>query len=275
MKNYVIKVIAILTILTITSCEKVIDVGLETAAQKIVIDAAIQWKKGTTGNEQKIKLTTTAPYFNTTVPVFSGAIVTITNNTNNTIFTFTETPNTGNYLCTNFVPIIGNSYTLKVWANNQFYTATDTLLATPTITDVEQKTVNGFEGDEIQIKYFYRDNGLENNYYLLTVKQNNLIVPEFGVTDDKFFQGNQMFGFYTEENLKPTDILDLSVQGISESYFNYMSKLISISNSGGNPFSTPPATLRGNLKNETIPKNFPLGYFSLGEVDTKNYTVQN
>ena len=275
MKNYVIKVIAILTILTITSCEKVIDVDLETAPEKIVIDAAIQWKKGTTGNEQKIRLTTTTSYFNTTVPVFSGATVTITNNTNNAIFTFIETPNTGNYLCNNFVPIIGNSYTLKVLANNQLYVATDRLLATPTITDVEQKTVSGFEGDEIQIKYFYQDNGLENNYYLLTVKQNNLIVPEFGVTDDKFFQGNQMFGFYTEENLKPTDILDLSVQGISESYFNYMSKLISISNSGGNPFSTPPATLRGNLKNETIPKNFPLGYFSLGEVDTKNYTVQN
>ena len=275
MKNYVIKVIAILTILTITSCEKVIDVDLETAPEKIVIDASIQWKKGTTGNEQKIKLTTTAPYFNTTVPVFSGAIVTITNNTNNAIFTFTETPNTGNYLCNNFVPIIGNSYTLKVLANNQLYVATDRLLATPTITDVEQKTVSGFNANIIQIKYFYQDNGLENNYYLLTVKQNNLIVPEFGVTDDKFFQGNQMFGFYTEENLKPTDILDLSVQGISESYFNYMNKLISISNSGGNPFSTPPATLRGNLKNETIPKNFPLGYFSLGEVDTKNYTVQN
>ena len=275
MKNYVIKVIAILTILTIISCEKVIDVDLETAPEKIVIDAAIQWKKGTTGNEQKIKLTTTAPYFNTTVPVFSGAIVTITNNTNNAIFTFTETPNTGNYLCNNFVPIIGNSYTLKVLANNQLYVATDRLLATPIITDVEQKTVSGFNEDIIQIKYFYQDNGLENNYYLLTVKQNNLIVPEFGVTDDKFFQGNQMFGFYNEENLKPTDILDLSVQGISESYFNYMSKLISISNSGGNPFSTPPATLRGNLKNETIPKNFPLGYFSLGEVDTKNYTVQN
>ena len=275
MKTYIIKLIAILTILTITSCEKVIDVDLETAPEKIVIDAAIQWKKGTTGNEQKIKLTTTAPYFNTTVPVFSGATVTVTNNTNNAIFTFTETPNTGNYLCNNFVPIIGNSYTLKVLANNQFYTATDTLLATPTITDVEQKTVSGFNANIIQIKYFYQDNGLENNYYLLTVKQNNLIVPEFGVTDDKFFQGNQMFGFYNEENLKPTDILDLSVQGISESYFNYMNKLISISNSGGNPFSTPPATLRGNLKNETIPKNFPLGYFSLGEVDTKNYTVQN
>ena len=275
MKNYVIKVVAILTILTITSCEKVIDVDLETAPEKIVIDAAIQWKKGTTGNEQKIKLTTTAPYFNTTVPVFSGAIVTITNKTNNAIFTFTETPNTGNYVCNNFVPIIGNSYTLKVLANNQLYVATDRLLATPNITDVEQKTVSGFNANIIQIKYFYQDNGLENNYYLLTVKQNNLIVPEFGVTDDKFFQGNQMFGFYTEENLKPTDILDLSVQAISEGYFNYMNKLISISNSGGNPFSTPPATLKGNLKNETIPKNFPLGYFSLGEVDTKNYTVQN
>lgn len=274
--KYILQLLTAFVFVSLLSCEENIDVDLNTAPPKLVIDAAIQWKKGTSGNEQKIKLTTTTSFFGSTIPIQSGATVTVTNNTNNAVFVFTETPNTGIYVCSNFVPIIGNSYTLNVLVNNQLYTSTDTLLGTPTITNVEQKTVNGFDGDEIQIKYFYQDNGLENNFYLLTVKQNNLAIPEYTVTDDEFFQGNQMFGFYNDDSLKPTDVLDLSVQGISESYYNYMNKLIGISgSSGGNPFSTPPATLRGNVKNTSVPENYPLGYFSLGEVDTRVYTVQN
>ena len=275
MKYYLSAILVIIIQFLTISCEDVIDVDLKTAPPKIVIDAAIKWQKGTTGSEQKIRLTTTSPFFDIAVPVVNGATITVTNVTTNQIFNFIENNNSGNYICNNFVPIIGNSYTLNILVNNQFYTATDTLLATPSIINVEQKKVAGFEKDEIQIKYFYQDNGLENNFYLLTVKQNTLPIPEISVSDDKFFQGNQMFGFYNEEDLKPTDILDLSVQGISESYYNFMNKLISISNSNANPFATAPATLKGNIKNITLPKNYPLGYFSLGEVDTRVYTVQN
>ncbi len=275
MKFFLKQITIVMSILFLVSCEDAINVDLENAPPKIVIDAAIKWQKGTSGSDQKIRLTTTGPFFGATVPVVNGAIVSVTNNTTNQIFTFTEDNNSGNYICNNFVPIIGNNYTLSVLANNQLYMATDTLLSTPSILNVEQKTVAGFDEDQIQIKYYYQDNGLENNFYLLTVKQNTLPVPEIDVASDEFFQGNKMFGFYNEEDLKPTDILDLSVQGISESYFNYMNKLISISNSNANPFSTAPATLRGNIKNQTLPQNFPLGYFSLGEVDSRVYTVQN
>ena len=52
----------ILIIITI-SCEDVIDVNLNNAEPRLVIDASINWFKGTTGNEQSIKLTLTAPYF--------------------------------------------------------------------------------------------------------------------------------------------------------------------------------------------------------------------
>jgi hypothetical protein len=41
------------------SCEDVVTVDLNTAPPKLVIEASINWYKGTPGNEQKIKLTTT------------------------------------------------------------------------------------------------------------------------------------------------------------------------------------------------------------------------
>jgi hypothetical protein len=44
--------------------------------------------------------------------------------------------------------------------------------------------------------------------------------------------------------------------------------------SSGGPFATPPATIRGNIVNQTNSKNFALGYFTLSETDYKNYLVQ-
>jgi hypothetical protein len=42
------------------------------------------------------------------------------------------------------------------------------LIATPDIINVEQETLPGFDEDIIQIKYFYQDNGSQNNFYLNT-----------------------------------------------------------------------------------------------------------
>ena len=60
------------------SCEEVVDVDLNKSKPKLVIDASIKWGKGTTGNDQTIRLSTTADYFNNTVPPANGALVTIT-----------------------------------------------------------------------------------------------------------------------------------------------------------------------------------------------------
>jgi hypothetical protein len=62
---------------------------------------------------------------------------------------------------------------------------------------------------------------------------------------------------------------------MSQTYYNYMSILLSVAgSSGGGPFQTPPATVKGNIKNETHFENYPLGYFRVSEADTKNYTIQ-
>ncbi len=256
------------------SCEDVIDVDVNSSEPKLVIDASIKWQKGTSGNNQMIKLTTTTDYFSTTIPVVSGATVYISNSVG-TVFNFIENALTGEYFCTNFIPIINENYTLTVISDGNTYTATEKLIATPSIESIEQKSVQGFSGDEIQIKFFFQDNGLEDNFYLIGFKKSDIVYPEFGASDDKFFQGNQMFGFYMNEKLESEDELFMSLQGINERYYNYMNKLISISGgSGGSPFATPPATLKGNIINQTNSKNYPLGYFNLSEIDTRNYIVE-
>lgn len=272
MKKYLV---ILLGFIFFTSCEDVVDIPLDTANPKLVIDANIHWQKGTTGNEQKIKLSTTGNYYSSTIPTVSGAMVYI-NNSSNTIFNFTETiAGSGEYVCNNFIPVVNEIYTLTVIHQGATYTSTEKLLATPPINYIEQTLENGFGEEEIQVKFFYQDNGAEDNFYLIGVKNPNFSIPEYGVIEDKFFQGNQMFGIYRSPDIKANDVLEISVQGISERYFNYMNKLLNIAgSSNGSPFATPPATLRGNIVNQTNIENYPLGYFHLSEIDRRSYVVQ-
>jgi len=46
------------------------------------------------------------------------------------------------------------------------------------------------------------------------------------------------------------------------------------SDQSNGPFETQPATVRGNIINETNPDNFPLGYFRISQVSELSYTVQ-
>ena len=271
------KIISLLAILLLISCEDKVNVALDTANPKLVIDATILRQKGTSGSDQTIKLTTTTDYYSNVIPTVSGATVYIIDLSSllAVVYQFNESPNTGEYVCNSFVPVINHNYMLTVIYNGQTYKSTEKLLATPTIDTIEQTTVQGFGGDEIQVKFFYQDNGSEDNNYLIGVKNSTKVIPEYGVLKDEFFQGNQMFGFYSNDKLKAGNQLFFSLEGISTKYYNYMNKLLNIAGSGGgSPFSTPPATLRGNIINQTNENEYPLGYFHLSEIDTRNYIVQ-
>lgn len=263
-----------LILLSLVSCEDVIEVDLETSAPKLVIDATIKWEKGTLGNQQSIFLTTTSGFYESDVPKVSGATVFITNE-DNTVFNFTEIPNTGEYLCNAFVPEINKTYTLTVLLNGETYTASETLIAAPEIDTIEQNNEGGFTGDQIEVKFFYDDTPLIDNYYLIQFNTSFTSLPEYDVIRDEFFQGNQMFGLYTNEDMETGNEVTFTLHGISETYYNYMNVLLGVAgNNGGSPFQTPPATVRGNIINQTNFENYALGFFRLSEIDKMTYTVQ-
>jgi hypothetical protein len=268
------KIIILSAGLFLTGCEDVITVDLDTAAPRLVIDASIDWVKNTLGNEQKIVLSTTTGYYNAEFPTVSGAVVTVTN-VSNTVFTFVETPGTGQYVCSNFLPVIGQTYNLKIILNGQTYTASETLTATAEIEDtIDQNNNGGDAGDEIEITFYYEDDAGQVNYYLNSVTQPHTPFPEFEVEDDEHTNGNIMHESYSSEDLKAGDQIDIRLYGISKNYYNYMYRLIVASGNDGSPFPTIPSAVRGNVVNQTNSKNYAFGYFRLSEVDAKNYTVQ-
>lgn len=271
MKNFSY-IFVLLAIVLFSGCEDVIDVNLDTAEPRLVIEAFISWQKGTSGNEQKIKLSTTTGFYNAAIPTVSGADIQIVSGQGAT-YNFTETPGTGEYLCDNFVPVIGESYTLTVIHAGQTYTATETLKPVPVIDRVEQKNDGGFTADEIEIKVFATDDGATDDFYLLKYTPPFTAIPVFSANSDEYFQGNQISDIYSSEDFKPGQNVGIYLYGISELHYNYMSILLEIA-SGGGPFSTQPVNVRGNIVNTTNFDNYALGFFNLSEYDYVNYQIQ-
>ena len=267
-------IFAIFATLFIISCQDVVDIPLDTQNPKLVIDASINWEKGTTGAVQKIKITTTTNFYTNTIPIVSGALVSVSTS-NNVIFNFIEVPNTGEYVCNNFVPSLGEVYTLNVLSNGQTYSATEKLTAVAPIINVTQTAVTGFGGNVLRLNGNFIDPANIDNYYLFKFKYPKIIRPEYKANEDLFYDGNPYFSIDFKEDLAPGDKLELTHYGISKEYFNYIKVIIELSGTqGGAPFSTPPATAKGNIKNTTDFNNFPLGYFRLCETSSVTYTIK-
>lgn len=267
--------IIILTVgLFVTGCEKAINVPLKTAPPRLVIDASIDWVKNTAGNEQKIVLSTTTGYDSPDFPSISGAAITVTN-ASNTVFNFVETSGTGQYVCHNFLPVIGQTYNLKIILNGETYTASETFTPVPKIDDnIDQNDKGGDMGDEIEVTFSYTDNASQTNFYLNSTTQPHSPFPELEVEDDEHTNGNLMQESFSHEKLKAGDHVDYKLYGISKSYYNYMFKLILATGNDDSPFPTTPSAVRGNIINQTNSNNYAFGYFRLAEVATKSYTIK-
>ncbi|HAT77554.1 MAG TPA: DUF4249 domain-containing protein [Flavobacterium sp.] len=256
------------------SCEEVINVDLDTAPPRLVIDAAINWQKGTIGNEQKIILSTTTGFYSNVIPKVSGANVAV-KDSQNFNYTFVEIPNTGEYVCDTFKPVLGETYTLTVTYEGETYIATEIMQSVTPIEAITSNKEGGFSGKDYEIQVSFQD-PLDKNFYMAKFFPDIFKSPIYSIIKDEFTNGNLNSWQFSDEDLKQGTKIAITHYGISKSYYEYMNKIISISNSsgGGSPFQTPPATVRGNIVNQTNINNYALGFFSLSEVDVRDYTIE-
>ncbi|MDR7209460.1 DUF4249 domain-containing protein [Flavobacterium piscis] len=271
-KNKALALLSFLFVLAFTSCEEAVTLDLETGETRLVVDAEIIWLKGTTGSEQTVKISKTAPYYSNTTPKVSGAQVRI-ENSNGDVFAFTETV-PGSYVCTNFVPVLNMDYTLYVTAEGQSFTATEKLTSVTPIDKVEQQIVPDFGGEDvIELTFYYKDPADQENYYLTDYQSDFLLFPEYELTDDEFFNGNEVSTrFEYDDKIKSGKTVHITHRGISKNFYNYMNLILEVY--GGNPFSIPPGNIRGNIVNTTDANNFAFGYFRLCEADKVSYLVK-
>ncbi|AUP77711.1 DUF4249 domain-containing protein [Flavivirga eckloniae] len=281
MKTYFKLIILFLTI-SLASCDDVIDVDLQNAPSRLVIEASLDWEKGTTGSDQTIKLSKSTPYFDTTTNTgVTNASVIVTNDDNGSEFVFTHQGN-GAYTTTEFIPIVGQSYTLEVIHEGETYTANETLTSVVDIEEITQSIDDGFSDEELEVTIYFTDPVEEENYYLFKAHRRGDLLPILEDGDDEFSNGKRIPWWFEKEEddetdkkeaFQPGDILDISFFGISEGFSNYIGIVIEQSEGVG-LFSTTPVPVRGNCVNTVNPDNYAFGYFRLTQVVKTTYTFQ-
>src|SRR5699024_9701321 len=145
------------------SCEDVIELDLNTAEPKLVVEANISvLKDDHTPYNSFIRLTESTSFYNHDIPFVDDAVVTITSE-NNQVFSFIHTAN--GYYEADFIPLENIEYTLEIIYKNEVYQATTSLKTTSSFEYVEEKDDGGFFGDQIELKAFFTDPAEEENFY--------------------------------------------------------------------------------------------------------------
>ncbi|WP_025740051.1 DUF4249 family protein [Aquimarina pacifica] len=263
-----------ISIFILAGCEEVIDVDLTDGDPRLVVDASFQVfmnESVTPIIEGGVQLKQSTPFFDEeNIPV-NNAEVFITNLSNNSRINFIESSEPGFYIpdTEEFIPDFDISYQLTVIVNNETYVATAELIPTVPIDAIEQGDGTLFDGNETEVIVFFTDDGDRDDYYLFDFDFNLFLGSE-----DRFYQGESFnFSYFYEDGLDNRNVT-IKILGIDENYYNYINLVIEQSEQdGGNPFQTPPATLKGNIINTTNKDNYALGYFNLSEANRSDITI--
>lgn len=262
-----------LVLFVMISCEDVVEVDLVTSQERLVVNASLNWFREypqnimESGNIQTIILTKTTGYYDEIKPT-SNAIVTVTNNYSKEVFTFLEEAGNGVYNCTNFKPILNNSYTLTIIDGTQEYTAQETLLDAPLIDMIQQVRGGVFDEDQIILKVYYTDKPNQTNFYYFDYITSISEIKELSLSNDRFNNGNQTYeiiSYFSDDEHKKIqdgDIFDIKFFEISSEYYQFLNVLTDQIYTSG-IFDPLPAEVKGNVINTTDEKNYPYGYFRI------------
>ncbi|WP_421824937.1 DUF4249 domain-containing protein [Flagellimonas oceanensis] len=273
------KIILVVIVIIFASCSDVVDVEVQEGPKRLVVEASLDWEKGTEGNVQTIRLRESTPFFSTNANTeVTGASVVVTNERSGASYNFEDQGN-GEYLTTNFEPVLEQKYTLRIEYNGEIYTATETMTAVTDITNVFQGRKEGFDDELLEVHVVFTDPEEEGNNYLFKFQREGDLLPDLETAKDEFLNGNEIDWWYeidedddTEiEPFKPGDVVDIEMYGISKAYYDYIKILIS-QLGGIGLFESVPVDVKGNCINTTNPENYAFGYFRLTQVVKTSYT---
>lgn len=279
MRNYLIP---LLSLLFLTACEDVVEIDTPTEASRLFADAVIRIDADRPITNVLIKLGLTSSFFESTEAA-TGAEVIIRNEE----YAGTDASDDDFIVLSENFPGVyqANRNTdffttgelqLRIRYEDQVYAATTTYVPAVPIEKLEQGDGSLFSGDEIEVIVSYTDDPGRDDYYLFDFDFN-----EYLVTEDEFYQGQAFeFSYFYDDSIQSGREVEISLIGVDESFFNYMSQVIVQAGAEQGPFQTPSATVRGNIANITDPENvdgqdnFALGYFAVCQTFTKTITIQ-
>lgn len=250
----------------LASCEELIEIDLNEANPKLVVDGFIYDTQG----PQKIRLSLSTSYFDTAkAPSIENALVTITEN-DSLIDTLllkrpglfeTQKINKGK---------IGATYKLKIIYEGKTYEAASTLLPVANIDSLKSvfKEQSPEDDEGYYVRIFFQDPSTFGNYYLWKLYRNNKEKEgkDELYASDELYNGNYI-SFDFGKGFELNDTVRVEMFSTDKIGYNYFNQLDEIDNSG-DLFDTPPGNVKGNVTNGA------LGYFGTSQKVKKEIIMQ-
>ena len=263
MKGFV--AIIFILVLFFCSCQKVVNLNLNTVPPQIVIQGEITDSAG----PYSITINQSVDFYaSNTFPAISGAVVKISDNLGNSDSLIEYTP--GIYSTTNFLGRPGRTYTLSVTAQNKTYTAVSSMPMPVKLDSVTFEITSGFGIQRINaIANFQDPPGIPNYYQFLEYINGKQFNKEIFILDDRLSDGKYISTTLRTDSsyINMGDVVKLKMYSIDENVYNYFLQLRQSSGTGAFNSTASPANPTTNISGGA------LGYFSAHTTQFQTVTV--
>ena len=259
---------ALATIAALNSCTKVIDLNLNDANPKIVIEAELL--AGT--QDFTVHITKTSDFFNPGQPVtVAGAAVFLKKGTDAPL-DLTDEGN-GIYTLRDFTASENTGYFLSVTTGGKTYEASDFLpknvpLDSLTIKITEKPPFGSLGADSFQVVVHYQDPLADINFYRIKSTVNGIprsTGDKLLVLEDRFSAGSYIQLPIFTDTYELNDSVDVELVSMSHAMFDYFTTLALLVDGSGSAAPTNPS---GNWSGGA------LGYFGAFSVSKKSILVR-
>ncbi len=242
-------------------CQDVIEVEVPIDKPRLVIDAVIRlYDVSQPTIVVQVTASKTSPFFEE-IQAANLTHITLTNSADKTSVALNElAPNTGIYTReVDQTMLTDGPLELAIDYEGQQYLASARFVPSVPIDSLVQGEGTLFTGKETEVQLSFTDAKDRTDFYLF-----DFHFDQYLVSEDTFYPGQSFqFSYFYDEGLDPGTELEISLLGVDEPFFNYMSQLIIQSGGDQGPFQSQAATVKGNIINTTEPDNFALGYFAV------------
>jgi hypothetical protein len=248
-------IIFLIALASIIACEEIIDLNINQAPSKIVIDALVSDDDTT----HYVRITRSSDFNGNGGENVADAIVDVSDDIGN-LFSYTHNPEgvdslNGFYYCDQkFAGRTNGVYQLNVNVDNQTYIAIDTLRP---ITSIDSLSIQvdpradddpKSEGEIYQILLYAHEPQESVDFYYFKFYRDSLLdaSDNIFVFDDKIL-GGTLNGLPSPILFKEGELAAVEIYSLTREQFVYLTDLSSLMGSDGGMFSPPPANPRTNI----------------------------
>jgi hypothetical protein len=262
-QSFLFRLCAAGLLLLTTACTKVVDLDLQDADPRVMIEANL----ANDGHPATVRLSRSANYKDTNLfPPVTSAVITLSDDAGG-LETLQET-SPGQYQGRTLTGQPGRRYTLRVEADGQSYVAQSTMPAAVPLTGL-RVALSDFT-DEPEAVPEYQDPAGVRNYYLFRQYRNGQLNKSLFVRDDELTdgkvntQGLSLVRAKDEDKLVSGDSVRVEMQTIDVDVHEYLRTLNQVVEGLGSP---APANPKSNFSGDA------LGYFSAHTLQRRSQLV--